>query len=68
MSFKVWIIVGAATLGLSACGDTVTDQALIGGAAGAGAAIITDGSLLKGAAIGAAGNTLYCQAYPSKCS
>ena len=68
MSFKAWTLMAAAAFGLSACGDTGTDQALIGGAAGAGIAVITDGSPLKGAAIGAAGNFLYCQTYPSKCN
>ena len=68
MSIKLWAILGATTLGLAACGETAGDQALIGGAAGAGVAILTDGSPLKGAAVGAAGNFLYCQAYPSKCN
>jgi hypothetical protein len=53
---------------LAACGDTVGEQALIGGAVGAGTAVVTDGSLAQGAAIGAAGNLLYCQAYPRQCN
>ena len=42
-------------LGVSACGDTVGEQALIGG------------DIVAGAAVGAAGNVLYCQQYPSRC-
>lgn len=53
--------------GLAACGGTVGEQALAGGAVGAGAAAITSGSLLQGAAIGAAGNLAYCQLNPGKC-
>jgi len=47
--------------GLSACGDNVGEQALGGGAIGAGAAAITGGSLLTGAAIGAGANVAACQ-------
>ena len=52
---------------LGACGETLGEQALIGGAAGVGTAAILDGSLLAGAAVGAAGNVAYCQTYPEKC-
>lgn len=52
---------------LSACGDTVGEQALYGAGAGAAAAVVTNGDPVAGAAIGAAGNTLYCQTYPSRC-
>ncbi|QYX55552.1 hypothetical protein K1T73_10620 [Roseovarius sp. SCSIO 43702] len=54
-------------LGLAACGDNIGEQALIGGAAGAGTAAVLDGNVLAGAAVGAAGNTIYCQANPGKC-
>ena len=57
----------AVTATLAACGDTVTDQALLGGAAGAGVAVVASGSVLTGAAVGAGANLLYCQTYPSKC-
>lgn len=56
-----------ALVGLSACGDTLTEQSLAGGAVGAGAAAVLDGSLIKGAVVGAAGNVLYCQRYPAQC-
>ena len=36
-----------------ACGDTIGEQAVAGGAIGAGAAVLTSGSLVQGAAIGA---------------
>ncbi|MFK7941065.1 MAG: hypothetical protein AB8B82_16920 [Roseovarius sp.] len=47
--------------GLVACGDTAVEQALLGGGAGAGTAILLDGDILTGAAVGAAGNVIYCQ-------
>ena len=53
--------------GLAACGDTIGEQAVIGGAAGAGTAAVLDGNILTGAAVGAAGNTIFCQANPGKC-
>lgn len=54
--------------GLAACGDTIAEQGLGGAAVGAGAAAITSGSLLQGAAIGAAGNVAYCQLNPGRCN
>ena len=57
----------AAVLGLSACGDTLGEQALIGGGAGAGAAIVLDADPLAGAAIGAGANVLYCDQNPGRC-
>ncbi|MGJ8603842.1 MAG: hypothetical protein ACSHXH_06905 [Marivita sp.] len=56
-----------ALLGLSACGDTLGEQALLGGAAGAGAAVATGGDPLTGAAVGGAANVAYCQTYPDRC-
>ena len=61
---------GAAILALgvlAGCGDTIGEQAVIGGAAGAGTAAVLDGNILTGAAVGAAGNTIFCQANPGKC-
>lgn len=60
----------AATLGLVAlagCGDTVPEQALLGGGAGALAGAAVGGSVLTGAAVGAAGNVIYCQTTRSSC-
>ena len=65
---KIRIVTLLAILGgLSACGDTVAEQAVIGGAAGAGTAAVVEGDLVTGAAVGAAANVLYCQQYPSRC-
>ncbi|MFP7673389.1 hypothetical protein ACG74X_08540 [Marivita sp. S0852] len=54
-------------LGLAACGDTLGEQALLGGAAGAGTAVATGGDPLTGAAVGGAANVAYCQTYPERC-
>lgn len=54
--------------GLAACGDTIGEQAILGGAAGAGTAVVLDGDIATGAVVGAAGNVAFCQAYPSKCT
>ena len=47
--------------GLSACGDTVGEQALIGAGVGAGTAVVLNGSVGTGLLVGAAGNVAYCQ-------
>ncbi|MDF1669824.1 MAG: hypothetical protein P1U83_09425 [Roseovarius sp.] len=52
--------------GLAACGDTALEQAVIGAGAGAGTAAVLDGNLLTGAAVGAAGNLIYCQTKKGK--
>lgn len=61
------VLAVAACGALAACGDNIGEQALAGGAVGAGAAAITSGSLLQGAAIGAGANLAYCQLNPGKC-
>lgn len=68
MSLKTLILATAAALSLTACGQTLPEQALGGAAIGAGAAAIASGSLAQGAAIGAAGNVAYCQLYPGRCN
>jgi len=66
--FKTRLAVLLAVLGgLSACGDTLGQQALIGAGAGAGTAIVLDGDVATGAIVGAAGNVAYCQLYPEQC-
>lgn len=62
-----WAVLGVGIVGLSACGDTLGEQALIGGGVGAAGAAVTDGDPLTGAAVGAAGNVAYCRAYPGRC-
>ncbi|WP_108829094.1 hypothetical protein [Ascidiaceihabitans donghaensis] len=67
MAVQKWIIAGATALALGACGDTISEQALAGGAIGAGAAVVTSGSVATGAVVGAAGNIVYCELNPGKC-
>lgn len=64
---KTWILSGVLLAGLAACGDTMGEQAVIGGAAGVGASAVTGGSVGTGALVGAAGNVAYCQANPGAC-
>jgi hypothetical protein len=67
-SFKpASVFARVALLGLAACGDTLGEQALLGGAAGGGTAVATGGDPLSGAAVGAAANIAYCQTYPERC-
>jgi len=61
------IIAVALVAGVSACGDTLGEQALGGGVAGAGVAAVTGGSIGQGAAIGAAGNVIACQSELVNC-
>ncbi|MGJ8594498.1 hypothetical protein [Sulfitobacter sp.] len=56
-----------ASAGLAACGDNISEQAIGGAAIGAGAAVITSGSLLQGAAIGAGANVIACQTELVRC-
>ncbi|MBL4769111.1 MAG: hypothetical protein JKY94_15605 [Rhodobacteraceae bacterium] len=64
---KLWMAL-AVCGGLTACGDTTGEQALIGGAAGVGTAVLLQGNPIVGLAAGAAANVLYCKENPSKCS
>ena len=66
-NLKLAVLCGAMALGLSACGDTFGEQALIGAGAGTAAAAVLDGNLVAGAVVGAAGNVVYCKQNPSKC-
>ncbi|MEO0402965.1 MAG: hypothetical protein AAF214_11370 [Pseudomonadota bacterium] len=61
MAIKPLIFGVAAALGLAACGDTVAERAVIGGAVGAGAGAVTGGSVITGAAIGAGANIVACE-------
>jgi hypothetical protein len=62
-------LAGAAALALTlaGCGNTVTEQALIGGVAGVGAAAVTGGDPLVGGVVGAGGNVAFCQLNPHLC-
>ena len=60
MQRKFWIVAVASILALSACGDTLLEQGLMGAGAGAGAAAILGGDTPTGAVVGA-GTNIYCQ-------
>ncbi|MBY6082559.1 MULTISPECIES: hypothetical protein [Ruegeria] len=47
--------------GLAACGDSTGEQALLGGGVGAVGAAVLSADPILGAAVGAAGNVLYCK-------
>ncbi len=64
---KKWILAFGLVLGVAACGNTLGEQAVFGGAAGAGVAVVTDGDPITGAVIGAGGNVAFCQMYPHRC-
>jgi hypothetical protein len=64
---KVWMVL-VVCAGLAACGDSAGEQALYGGAAGVVGSALIDGDLVTGAAVGAAGNLLYCQTNPGQCN
>jgi hypothetical protein len=53
--------------GLAACGDTTGEQALYGAGAGAAGSALLNGNIVTGAAVGAAGNLIYCNENPGKC-
>ncbi|NYS25271.1 hypothetical protein HUK65_09730 [Rhodobacteraceae bacterium 2376] len=63
----------AATIGafcaiiLAGCGQSVGEQALFGGAAGAVTGAVVGGDPLVGAVVGAGGNVAFCQLYPAEC-
>jgi hypothetical protein len=62
------IIIGITLLGaLGACGDTLGEQAIIGGGAGALAGVALGGDPVTGAVVGGAGNVAFCQLYPNRC-
>ena len=67
MQRKITVLALCAITGLTACGDTMGEQALIGAGAGAGAAIVTGGNAGTGAVVGAGANVLYCNQYPDRC-
>ena len=61
------ILLIGALLTLAACGDDLSEQAILGAGAGAGTAAVLNGDLITGAALGAAGNVAYCRQYPGRC-
>ena len=67
MQIRIWAIALGGLLALSACGDTVLEQGLMGAGAGAAAASVMGGDATTGAVLGGAANVLYCQQNPGKC-
>lgn len=64
---KIIALAFAGFASLAACGGTVGEQALVGGAGGVGTAVVTGGNAGTGAVIGAAANVAYCQSNPGAC-
>lgn len=52
---------------LAGCGNTLGEQALFGAGAGAVGSAVVGGDPILGAAIGAGGNILVCQAHMRNC-
>ena len=67
MRIKTLILATIAAFGLAACGDTVGEQAVLGGAVGGVGTAALGGNAVAGAAVGAGANVLYCDRYPSRC-
>ena len=68
MARKALALALAVPLFLAACGDTIGEQALSGAVVGAGTAAIFDGDIGAGAAVGAVGGLLCCQAFDTRCN
>lgn len=67
MRIRTVVLATVAALGLAACGDTVGEQAVLGGAVGGVGTAALGGNAVAGAAVGAGANVLYCDRYPSRC-
>ncbi|MEM8655671.1 MAG: hypothetical protein AAGF36_13090 [Pseudomonadota bacterium] len=67
MRIKFFALAAAAAFGLAACGDTVGEQAVIGGAVGGVGTAALGGNAIAGAAVGAGANVLYCDQNPGSC-
>lgn len=67
MRIKTVILAAISALGLAACGDTVGEQAVLGGAVGGVGTAALGGNAVAGAAVGAGANVIYCERFPSRC-
>ncbi|MCU0908544.1 MAG: hypothetical protein MUF73_14155 [Rhodobacteraceae bacterium] len=67
MHIKFSVLALVAVLGLSACGDTLGEQAILGGVLGVGAAAATGNDLATGAVLGAGANVAACQVGVANC-
>ncbi|KUJ79422.1 hypothetical protein [Ruegeria profundi] len=61
MRFSKFFLAVATCTSLAACGDSTGEQALLGGGAGALGAAVLNADPFVGAAVGAAGNVLFCK-------
>lgn len=68
MRTRTTVLFAALAAILVACGETTAQRAVFGGATGAGTAAVLGADPVTGAAVGAAGNLIYCDANPGKCS
>ena len=68
MPIKQIVVACGLVAGLSACGQTTGEQALLGGSVGAVGGAVAGANPLATAAVGAGANVVYCQANPGKCN
>ena len=68
MAKTAFITVAISGFLLAACGDTTGEQAILGGAAGVGTAVLINSNPVTGAVLGGAANVAYCKLNPGKCS
>lgn len=62
---RLFLIFGLFTV--TACGQNLPEQSVLGAGAGAGVALVLSGGLAAGALVGAAGNVAYCKTNPGRC-
>ena len=60
------ILVVTSIMALSACGDTLLEQGLLGAGAGAAGAAVVGGDTTTGALAGASVN-IFCQSFSTRC-
>ncbi|MGR3805004.1 hypothetical protein [Marinibacterium profundimaris] len=68
MPIKQIVVACGLLAGLSACGQTTGEQALLGGSVGAVGGAVVGANPLASAAVGAGGNVLYCEVNPGRCN
>ena len=66
MARKLKLLAVASLLALSACGDTLLEQTLLGAGAGAAGAAVVGGDTTTGAVTGV-GVNLFCQNFSDRC-
>ncbi|MEP1768654.1 MAG: hypothetical protein ABJJ53_18700 [Sulfitobacter sp.] len=62
------ILACVAATSIAACGNTVPQQAAVGAAVGAGAAVVTSGAVLQSVVIGAGASVVACQTKLVNCN